>query len=92
MAGHDGVLDRRAVLEREDPTRPGIACELAKPRRTIGMNDTGVVTLGRERELTVVVLEPGIEAVDEHHAARRRRSRSQEQGVIAPCADACRRP
>ena len=97
--------DRRAVLDDElvrrrpcrprqlvGPARPRVVRERGEPRDAVGMHDVGRVALGREREAAARGLDPGFEAVDEHHAAGRRRRRGQQQRVIAARADAARVP
>ena len=56
-------------------------------RRAVGMRDVGAVALRADREAPGRSLDPGVEAVDEHHAPGRRRRRGQQQRVVAPRAD-----
>ena len=52
------------------------------------MNDLREVALGRNGKLSFICLHPRVEPIDEHHSPGRRGGRSQEQGMIAPRANA----
>ena len=86
--GDELVDDFEPVRQPVGPRRPRVAREPGEARGAIGVCDVRCVPLGRQRVPALGGLDPGVEPVDEDDAARRRRGRDGEHGVVTTRADA----
>src|SRR5262245_44954135 len=89
MVRNDNLVSHpQARRDLVDPRWPGLDRETLDSRRAIRMDDAGNVPLTGNRCAAAVVLNPRIEAIDEHHPSRGRRRRREQEGVIAARANA----
>ena len=83
MHGQQLLLDARPILELENPARAGGDREAFDPVGPVGKDGSPLIALRGDGVAAGSGFDPGFQAVDQHHSARRGRSGGQQQGVIS---------
>ena len=87
------LLHGRAVSKAPAPGGPGLVREPLRHGPVLRSDDARCVPLSRQILGRLSrPLDPGVEAVDQHHTSGRRRGGRQQQRVVAPGADPRRGP